>query len=128
MSGVKPELYAAEDRIGTFPFNLQGMHHALLAAILDHEYGIEVRAGTICSHKLVRDWEMITDETQLEIENSIRAGDRLASYGVVRASLGVQNGERDVDALCHALRKISAGVLHLRYRRVPEHEIYEPVA
>jgi selenocysteine lyase/cysteine desulfurase len=65
-------LYIQQDRIGTFVFNLEGYHHALLAAILEHEYGIETRAGTICSHRLVRRWFDISDSQQLTIEQQIQ--------------------------------------------------------
>ena len=76
---IPAKAYGAGDRIGTFPFNLKGYHHALLAAILENEYGIETRAGTICNHKLVRRWVRIDDKQQNKIESQIKAGNRLAS-------------------------------------------------
>ncbi len=65
---VSPQAYIKEKRIGTITFNMNGYHHALLAAILEHEYGIENRAGTICNHRLVRRWFNTSDKDQIKIE------------------------------------------------------------
>ncbi|MDO8625077.1 MAG: aminotransferase class V-fold PLP-dependent enzyme [Candidatus Diapherotrites archaeon] len=124
---VSPEKYVSENRIGTFPFNLAGYHHALISAILDHEYGIETRAGTICNHRLVREWFSVSDTEQRKIENEIRKGNRLASYGIVRASLGIQNTKKDVDALVEALTEIALYGPRLRYRANKKEETFEPI-
>jgi selenocysteine lyase/cysteine desulfurase len=124
---VPPDSYRRDRRIGVFPLNLPGLHHALLAAVLEHEYGLEVRAGTICNHRLVRRWSGVSDEEQHSIEERIRAGDRLASYGIVRVSLGVQNTREDLDALLDALHSIATRGYSLKYSRQPERETFEPV-
>lgn len=116
--------YIQENRIGTFVFNLKGYHHALVSAILEHEYGIETRAGTICNHKLVRRWLKVSDVDQVRVEEEIRKGNRLASYGIVRASLGMHNTKEDIDALIAALTAISTNGPRLRYKPLPEEEIY----
>lgn len=121
---VPAERYLTEDRIGTFTFNLKDYHHALLSAILENEYGIETRAGTICNHQLVRRWFKIDDTTQKEIEKKIAGGDRLASYGIVRASLAVHNTKEDIDALVSALKSITKNKHTLKYKPVPFEEIY----
>jgi len=123
---VPTEKYTVEDRIGTFPFTITGFHHAHVAAILEHEYGIETRAGTICNHRLVRRWFGVTDAEQRVIEQEIQSGNRLASYGIVRASLGIHNTKEDVDALADALTAIATKGPQLRYRAVPEDETYVP--
>lgn len=122
---ISPEHYLREDRIGTFTFNLKGYHSALLGSILENEYSIETRAGTICNHRLVRRWFKISDAQQAAIEREIRHGNRLASYGIVRASLAVYNTPADIDALVEALKAISKNGPRLTYRPVPEEEIYE---
>ncbi|MFA5945825.1 MAG: aminotransferase class V-fold PLP-dependent enzyme [Patescibacteria group bacterium] len=124
---VPLEKFKAEDRIGTFPFTLKGYHHALVAAILDHEYGIETRAGTICNHRLVRRWFAIDDKTQEKIEERIKNGDRLASYGAVRASLGIFNTTKDIDRLVDALISIQKNGPSLSYKPSPKEETYIPV-
>lgn len=120
------EKFLSEDRIGTFPFTLKGYHHALLAAILDHEYGIETRAGTICNHRLVRRWFDVDDDTQAEIEERIKNGDRLASYGAVRVSIGIFNTKEDIDRLVDALKSIQQNGARLRYKPMPHEETYSP--
>lgn len=124
---ILPEQYRKEDRVGVVVFNLKGYHHALLAAILEHEYGIETRAGTICNHRLVRRWVGVSDATQAKIERRINQGNRLASYGIVRASLGIHNTKRDVDALVKALISIQNCGPKLKYRPVPREETFVPV-
>lgn len=130
---VPLEKYRAEDRIGTFPFtlmdarNAKPFHHALLATILGCEYGVETRAGTICNHRLVRRWFNVSDEEQRAIEERIRAGDRLASYGVVRASLGIHNTNEDIDRLVEALICIGERGPRLEYRPNPKEETFDPV-
>lgn len=121
---VPAEKYLTEDRTGNFAFNLKGYHYALLSAILENEYGIETRAGTICNHRLVRRWFNIDDATQKEIEKKIAGGDRLASYGIVRASLAIHNTKEDIDALVSALTSIATHSHALTYKPVPIEEIY----
>jgi cysteine desulfurase / selenocysteine lyase len=118
--------YTAQDRIGTFPFLVDGLHHALVAAALEHEYGIEVRAGTICNHRLVRRWLGVSDDRQARIESEIAAGDRLASYGIVRASLGCHSTAEDVERLAEALGELTSRGPRLHYRAAPEHETFLP--
>ncbi len=120
------ETFVKERRVGTLVFNLPGYHHALLSAILENEYGIETRAGTICNHRLVRRWMGISDEKQKEIEKQILEGNRLASYGIVRASIGLHNTREDIDALVNALIAIQEHGPRLTYMPVPEEEIYTP--
>ncbi len=122
---VSPEKFVKENRIGTFTFNLPQYHHALLSAILDQEYGIETRAGTICNHRLVRRWLKVGDPEQKMIEEKIKKGDRLASYGIVRASLGIQNTKKDIDVLVAGLKSIVKNGKKLQYKSVPAEEIYE---
>ena len=121
---VSPETYVDQDRIGTFTFNLKGYHHALVSAILENEYGIETRAGTICNHRLVHGWSNIDDDTQKDIECRIEQGDRLASYGIVRASICIHNTRQDIDVLVAALKSIMAHGPQLKYKPVPIEEIY----
>ena len=121
---VRPEAYVRQDRIGTFTFNLAGYHHALVSAILENEYGIETRAGTICNHRLVHGWSDIDDATQKDIESRIEQGDRLASYGIVRASICIHNTKEDIDVLVAALKSIIAYGPQLKYKPVPIEEIY----
>jgi selenocysteine lyase/cysteine desulfurase len=124
---VDPSRYAIEDRIGAVPFRVAGQHHAAVASALEHEHGIEVRAGTICNHRLVRRWVGVDDHEQARIEAAIAGGDRLASYGVVRASIGLPTTADDIDRLGEALTDLAAHGPRLTYRPLPAEEAYEPV-
>ncbi len=122
---INPEKYIKEDRIGVFTFNLKSYHHALLSAILENEYGIETRAGTICNHRLVRKWFNINDQQQEVIENEIKKGKRLASYGIVRISLAIHNSKKDIDYLVKSLKEISKNGPKLKYKPIQTEEIYD---
>lgn len=124
---VAPEKYR-ENRLGVFPFNLYGFHHMLVSAILGHEYGIETRAGAICNHRVVRRWFDVPDSEQRRIESEISGGNLLASYGIARASLGIHNTTEDIDLLAEALLEMARKGPRLKYRRVPEEEMYVPEA
>ncbi|HBX16166.1 MAG: Cysteine desulfurase Csd [Candidatus Magasanikbacteria bacterium GW2011_GWC2_40_17] len=124
---IPVEKYLTESRIGTFPFNITGIHHAQLASILEHEYGIETRAGTICNHRLVRRWFNISDAEQKKIEQKIANGDRLASYGIVRASLAIHNTKKDIDMLLSALTEIAKNGSKFQYKPVPHEETFVPI-
>ena len=117
--------YRNGSRIGAICFNFDNYHHALLSAILDTEYGIETRAGTICNHRLVRKWFNITDLEQKVIESDISNGKRLSSYGIVRISFGLHNTKKDVDILIRALKNISERGPSLKYKSDQNEEIYE---
>jgi selenocysteine lyase/cysteine desulfurase len=123
---VPAERYLIDRRIGTLPFVVAGLHHALVAAALEYEHGIEVRAGTICNHRLVRRWLDVGDREQARVEAALARGDRLASYGIVRASLGCHNTAEDVHRLAGALRELAARGPSARYRPEPEHETFVP--
>ncbi|MCD2197987.1 aminotransferase class V-fold PLP-dependent enzyme [Actinomycetospora endophytica] len=125
---VDPQRYRVEDRIGAVPFRVAGLHHALVASALEAEHGVEVRAGTICNHRLVRRWVGADDAEQARVEAAMAGGDRLASYGVVRASLGLQNTVDDIDRLVTGLRALVADGPTLSYRAAPAEECWVPSA
>lgn len=121
---VPPEKYK-ENRTGVLAFNVNGLHHALVSAILDNEYNIETRSGTICSHRLVRKWLKINDREQKRIEHEIEKGNLLASYGIVRVSLAGYNTMEEVTALVAAVKQISTQGPQLHYLPVPNEENYK---
>ena len=99
----------APQRLGVIAFNLSQQPHALVAAILGTEFGIGVRNGCFCAHPyLIRLLGLDHDEVQM-VRSKMAAGDRSAMPGMVRASFGMYNTIADVDALVHALEKISSG-------------------
>lgn len=78
-----------EAQVGVVSFRLDGYDPQELAALLDAEFGIEVRGGLHCAPRLHR-----------------RLG-TLHRGGTVRASFGPFNTPEDVDALVEALERLS---------------------
>lgn len=94
-------------RAGSVSFNIKGLHHGLVAAILNDYYNIAVRNECFCAHPYVK--EMILDD-MLEASESMSEEDLNVKYkllaGMVRASFGIYNTQTDVDALITALKGI----------------------
>ena len=99
----------AARRLGVIAFNLTQHTHALVAAILGTEFGIGVRNGCFCAHPyLINLLGMRQDDVE-SVRSGMAAGDRSAMPGMVRASFGMYNSIADINALTHALHKISRG-------------------
>jgi cysteine desulfurase/selenocysteine lyase len=74
-------LGAGQRRLGILSFDLEGVHPHDLATVLDQHH-VAVRAGHHCAQPLL---------------------DKLGVGATTRASLGVYNDERDIDALADAI-------------------------
>ena len=95
-------------RVGSIAFNITGMDHGLVAALLNDYYGIAVRNECFCAHPYVKemlkeelfslDIEADSDEEELFLVNLKR--------GMVRASFGLYTTAEDIAALGDALRDI----------------------
>lgn len=96
-----------DERLGVVSFTVAGLHHALVAAILSYEGGICVRNGCFCAHPLIKHLLNVTPEQEADFEAAIRAGDRSAVPGAVRASIGLHNRLWEVDHLLEQLRVIA---------------------
>ncbi len=103
----------ADDRLGVIPFNVAGLPHALVAEILADEWGIGTRSGCFCAHPYVKRLLGLSPLAEAQAQLRILRGDRSDAPGMVRASIGLQNTEDDVDMLVTALAEIAAG----RFRR-----------
>ncbi len=97
------------DRVGVIPFNLRGMSHFLVAAVLGHEFGIGVRNGCFCAHPYVLHLLGLDEREARTVREQMLAGDRREMPGLVRASFGLYNTLDDVDALVDALMQIAHG-------------------
>jgi len=89
-------------RIGIVSFNLDGIHHALLADILAGETGISVRSGCFCAQPYVRKLLKIQEEK----ESCIRGHRSLSRPGMVRISFGLYNDFDEIDILIQKLHHI----------------------
>jgi cysteine desulfurase / selenocysteine lyase len=85
MAGVSL-IGAGQRRLGILSFDVAGIHPHDLAQVLD-QHGVAVRAGHHCAQPLL---------------------DRLGLAATTRASLGIYNDERDIDALCAAIEGAQA--------------------
>jgi len=90
-------------RVATVAFNIAGLSHGLVAAILNDEFNIAVRNECFCAHPYVRElllpelWENDSAD-EAEIEDQL---------GMVRISLGLYNAIDDVYAVLTALNEIA---------------------
>jgi cysteine desulfurase / selenocysteine lyase len=107
-------LYGATDvetteRVGAIAFNLKGLDHGLVAAVLNDYYNVAVRNECFCAHPYVR--ELLLPELwdiDLDKENSNPADLLSGRRGMLRASLALYTTEEDVEALLRAIGDILA--------------------
>jgi len=99
----------SHDRLGVIPFELVGISHFKVAAILGYEFGIGVRSGCFCAHPYILHLLELTPQQAKEVRNRMLSGDKSQMPGLIRASFGLYNNYEDVDALVEALHRISQG-------------------
>jgi cysteine desulfurase/selenocysteine lyase len=105
----------AARRLGVITFNLDGLHHALVAAVLSTEFGIGVRNGCFCAHPYLARLLDLDDAALQALRACITSGDHGAVPGMVRVSFGIYNGTDDIDALVDALHLIAHGAMRGAY-------------
>ncbi len=104
------------EKVGVIPFNVEGLSHFLVAAILGYEGGIGVRSGCFCAHPYVVHLLQLDEETAGSWRNQMLAGDRSNMPGMVRASFGCYSSEADVERLADMLERIVRGDYQGDYR------------
>ena len=115
---------AAASRLGVIPFNVQGVPHALTAAVLSSEWGIGTRNGCFCAHPYIKAILRVSERQARRIEKSILARDRRAIPGAVRVSFGLSNTLADVEALGRAVEAVARGAFDRGYVLDPERGEY----
>jgi selenocysteine lyase/cysteine desulfurase len=108
----------AAPRVGSIAFNLEGIDHGLVAAVLSDYFAIAVRNECFCAHMYVREmlldslWNLDAgDLSDEELEQSVRL-----KRGMVRASFGLYTGRADIDRLAQALIDLATNAAHYRTR------------
>jgi len=96
-------------RAGTISFNIAGMDHGLVAAILNDYFNIAVRNECFCAHPYVEKMLHMTHKSELDQLDCL--DDHLTWkvepwMGMVRASMGLYNTKEDIDILISALSNI----------------------
>lgn len=97
------------EKVGAIPFNLAGVSHFKLAAILGYEGGIGVRSGCFCAHPYVVHLLQLSDEEAGSWQAQMLAGDKSNMPGMVRASFGCYSNKADVDRLVTMVQRIADG-------------------
>jgi len=115
------------EKVGVIPFNLTGVSHFLVAAILGYEGGIGVRSGCFCAHPYVVHLLDLDEATAGGWRDQLLGGDRSHMPGMVRASFGCYNTQADVDRLIEMLQRIQRGEYRGDYRLNPASGEYLPV-
>ena len=65
-----------EEKVGVMAFNVEGMHHSLVAAILGVEGGIGVRDGCFCAHPYVKDLLHVSAEEDRVFTAEVISGNK----------------------------------------------------
>ncbi|NQV16674.1 aminotransferase class V-fold PLP-dependent enzyme [bacterium] len=94
-------------RAASISFNIHGLNHGLVAAILNDYFNIAVRNQCFCAHPYVK--EMMEEDLEISfgpIDFGNMSPEFMREAGMVRASLGLYSTEEDVDSLIAALQDI----------------------
>jgi len=97
------------EKVGVITFNVDGLHHALTAAILSVEGGIGVRNGCFCAHPYVKELLHVSPDDDHRLTEEVLSGNKSNMPGMVRASFGCYSTTEDVDALVEMLARIVRG-------------------
>jgi len=100
------------DPVETLPvaaFNIEGMHHALVAARLSAEYAIAVRHGCFCAHPYVVRLLGLTEAAVEAYRSNVLQGDHRHVPGALRASAGLGTSGQDIDVLLEGVAELAAG-------------------
>lgn len=116
----------AHEKVGVIPFNLDGVSHFLLAAVLGYEGGIGVRSGCFCAHPYVVHLLHLPEEAAGAWRAQMLRGDKSNMPGMVRMSFGCYNSEEDVDRLVEMLHRVARGDYAGNYRLEPSSGEYYP--
>jgi selenocysteine lyase/cysteine desulfurase len=98
-----------EDRLGVIAFQLEGIPHAKVAAILGYEGGIGVRSGCFCAHPYVLRLLGTNPTEYKHFKQRVLAHDRSTLPGLIRVSFGCYNNIEDVNRLLDWLDRIRRG-------------------
>ena len=105
----------AHEKVGAIPFNLEGVSHFLLAAILGYEGGIGVRSGCFCAHPYVVHLLQLDEQEAGDWRDQMLDGDKSNMPGMVRMSFGCYNNSDDVDRLVEMVGRVADGDYHGHY-------------
>ncbi len=114
------------ERVGVIPFNMEGVYHFLLTAILGYEGGIGARSGCFCAHPYVLNLLGLSTEEIDGWRTRFVGGDDSHLPGMVRMSFGMYSDTGDVDRMVEMLKRIARGEYSGEYRKTPGLCMYVP--
>ena len=100
------KFYSSPDKqetIGVIPFNIEGVHHSLMSAILSFDAGIAVRNGYFCAHPYCESLLGLSAKDMEELMNNPAS----LFPGIVRVSFGIYNDYAEIDKLIYFLKQIA---------------------
>lgn len=105
------EIYGSTDtvtcpRAASISFNVENLHHSLVAAILNDYHNIAVRNECFCAHPYVIEMMSERAAEYVAMSDEEYAASKTPKPGMVRASFGLYSTTEDVDALVTALADI----------------------
>lgn len=98
-------VYGSSPRVGVISFNLEGIHHALLGAILCYEAGIGIRTGCFCAQNYVRLLLGLKESDEYIQYFEQNRHDKIP--GMVRVSLAAYNTREEIDYFLSQLQIIA---------------------
>ncbi len=108
---------STSNRLGVIPFNINGLSHFKVAAILGTEWGIGVRHGCFCAHPYLIHLMGVSEDEARQLRADILAHNRREMPGLVRVSFGMYNTLDEVDVLIQALSDIAQGKYRGHYEQ-----------
>jgi len=121
-----PRPETAADRVGAIPFELKGISHFLVAAVLGYEHGIGVRSGCFCAHPYVLRLHGLSVDEARGVRDRMAAHDKREMPGMVRMSFGLYNTLDEIDRFIDALGQITRREIAGDYRQDPATGEYSP--
>ena len=118
--------HRTNDRVGVIAFNLEGMPHALVAAILGYEGGIGVRSGCFCAQAYVSHLLELSESDRERWQRPHSSGDKSQRPGMVRISFGVYNTSEDIDVCIEMLYRITRNEYRGLYHQLAGSGDYRP--
>ncbi|MBI9044141.1 MAG: aminotransferase class V-fold PLP-dependent enzyme [Anaerolineaceae bacterium] len=116
----------AKERVGVVPFQIEGLSHYLVAAILSHEGAIGVRNGCFCAHPYLFRLLDLNHEESESYQQQILNNNRSLIPGLIRISFGCYNNEEDVDWVIDMLERITRGDYQGKYVQDPSNGEFWP--
>lgn len=120
------KIYGDAHRVAVISFNLRGIPHSLVGAVLCYEAGIGVRTGCFCAQPYVR--ALLGEQERMFGCEEGSDGCQEPMPGMVRISLAAYNTRAEIDYLVRWLKHIAGNKNELlrRYRYNPGADEYAP--